>query len=67
MKRKKTYYRIIWDNGHSCGSFSQKFESKKDAITFARMWKRDMVALEYDSKSKAEARRAYQWDVVPNF
>lgn len=52
---------VEWDNGHASGHFPNLFESAKEAAAWARVWKRDMVAM--DPKPR-EARQAYSWEVV---
>lgn len=56
----KTMYKVSWDNDHAAGTFPMTFSSKRDALAFAREWKRDMVAADSDP---AEARRVYQWEI----
>jgi hypothetical protein len=58
-------WQIAWDNGHASGVFPVIFKTKTEASKYGANWKRDMVALEADPKERAEARRAYQWEVIP--
>lgn len=56
---------VDWDNGLSaCGTFPAVFTTKRDAESYAREWKRSMVALERTPADRAEARRSYTWEVV---
>lgn len=57
---RKTY-RVGWDNGHACDTFSDVFTSKWAAVRFARAWKREMVAMDENPR---EAREAYSWEIV---
>lgn len=56
-------YRILWDNGHDSGVLDYGFTNKRKAVTAAREWKREMVALE-PAKTRSGARHAYQWEVI---
>jgi hypothetical protein len=57
-------YKVYWDNGHACDTFPYEFTSKRKAETWAREWKREMVALEPTKRERTEARAAYQWEVI---
>ena len=56
-------YVIVWDNGHASGELSDTYTSRRAAERAAAAWKREMVAIEPPA-DRAEARRAYQWEVV---
>lgn len=37
-------YKVIWDNGHACGSLPQEFETEEAAESYGRDWQIEMVA-----------------------
>ena len=59
----KTIYKIVWDNGHSTGSFPEEFTHKKAAEAAARDWKREMVAME-PPETRDDARYEYSWEII---
>jgi hypothetical protein len=50
-------YKILWDNGHSCGALQgYTFTNRREAERAAREWKREMVAFENTAAGRREAR-----------
>jgi hypothetical protein len=58
-------YKVVWDNGsgHASGEFGERFRTKREAVRFARAWKRGMVESE-EPKDRKSAREDYQWEVM---
>ncbi len=57
-------YQVAWDNGHASGVFQDKYTSKRAAAARGAEWKRNMLDLERSLVTRAEARRAYQWEII---
>jgi hypothetical protein len=60
----KRTYKILWDNGSACDTFSVVFTSKRAAARYAAEWKREMVAIETTPEARRDAREAYSWEII---
>ena len=61
MTRKKPYYKIVWDNGHSSGELPTYYISLAEAIEAAKEWWSEMVRIDDDPE---EAVVSYSGEVI---
>jgi hypothetical protein len=54
-------FKILWDNGHACGTLSGTYDNEADAEAAGEDWLREMIAIDDDP---AAAEEAYSYEVI---
>ena len=54
-------YKVLWSNEHNSGELPDTYIGMETALTAAREWEAEMIAIDDDPE---EAAREYHWEVI---